>query len=102
MKVELYYFKGCPTYMETAENLKRALKKLAIKENFALIEVVNAEDAVEKRFLGSPTIKVNGTDLENNDGEFVFGCRIYSIAGKITGTPTEEYILTRLKAFMKT
>ena len=99
MKIELYYFKGCPTYIETARNLKKALHELDMKESYKMIEVIDPKDAIRKKFLGSPSIKINRTDIENKDGEYVFGCRIYSIDNKITGTPTKEYILAKLKLF---
>ena len=100
MKIELYYFKECPSYIETARNLQDALDKLGIKDNIQMIEVVNSEDSVNKKFLGSPTIRINGTDIENKNGNYVFACRIYSIDGKITGILPKEYILLRLKYFI--
>ena len=101
MKIELFYFKGCPTYNETAANLRRALDELDIKDNFKMIEVVDLQDAVTKKFLGSPTIRINGTDLEGKEGDYIFGCRIYAIDGKITGTPTKNHILSKIKSLIK-
>jgi len=69
MKIEIFYFEGCPTFMETAENLKTALKELNINEQFKMIKVTNTEDAIKRKFLGSPTIRINDTDLEHKDGE---------------------------------
>jgi len=101
MKVELFFFKGCPTYRETARNLTDALKELHLQENIDMVEVLHPEDAVTKKFMGSPTIKINGTDLENKDENYLFGCRIYTIDGKITGTPTKNYISKKLRSFIK-
>jgi len=99
MKVELYYFDGCPTYKKTAKNLTEALEELNLNERIDMVEVLNQDDAEKKKFLGSPTIKINGTDLENKQGTYVFGCRIYSIQGTISGTPTKKYISEKLKSF---
>ena len=101
MNIELYYFEGCPSYIKTAENLKNALDELGIKDDFKMIEVISADDATDKKFLGSPTIRINGTDLEHKEGNYVFGCRVYSIDGKMRGTPTKEYIQSQLKSFIK-
>lgn len=38
MDIKVYYFNGCPTYAETAENLKKALNDLDVKYNLDLIE----------------------------------------------------------------
>jgi hypothetical protein len=100
MNIELYYFEGCPTYKEAAENLRKALDELDIKEDFKMIEVVNPQDAISKKFLGSPSIRINGIDLENKDGAYIFGCRIYTIEGKISGTPTRNHIISRLKSLI--
>lgn len=100
MKIELYYFKGCPSYTETEKNLKKAMAELGIRENHKMIEVSGAEDATVKKFLGSPTIRINGTDLEHKDGNYVFGCRVYSIAGKMRGIPTAEFIKDNLQSFI--
>ncbi|NOG44220.1 MAG: hypothetical protein HND50_03270 [Calditrichaeota bacterium] len=100
MNVELYYFEGCPSYIETEENLKMTLAELGLTEKYKMIEVSNSEDAIAKKFLGSPTIKINGIDLEHKDGNYVFGCRVYTIDGKMQGTPSIEFIKKNLKSFL--
>ena len=100
-KIEFHYFEGCPSYIETAKNLKDAMEDIGVKANFKMIEVINPEDAIAKKFLGSPTIRVNGMDIEHKDGNYVFGCRVYSIDGKILGTPTKEFIQGHLISIIK-
>jgi hypothetical protein len=41
---------------------------------------------------------VNGKDLDGKNDGFSFACRIYNIDGKITPTPTKEFIKEKLRA----
>ncbi len=101
MQVDVYYFDGCPTYQKTIENLKDALNELNLQYTFRVIKVSDAEDAVNKKFLGSPTIRINGVDLEEKDKEYIFGCRLYYIDNKMIGTPTKEFITKKLSILLK-
>ena len=100
MKIELFYFKGCPTYIKTSENLGEVLSELRIQTKIEMIEVLDPNDAVMKKFLGSPTIKINDVDLEHKDGNYMFGCRVYSIDGKMQGTPSIIFIRKHLNSFI--
>lgn len=101
MNIEIYYFEGCPTYIETAENLKIVLNDLGLNSAFKMVEVKSPEEAISKKFLGSPTIRLNGIDIEETEGDYVFGCRIYNIDGKITGTPTKEFLRSKIDSYLK-
>lgn len=60
------------------------------------MKVADAEDASTKKNLGSPTIRINGIDLGEKEANYMFGCRVYTIDGKLTGTPTTEFIKEKL------
>jgi hypothetical protein len=52
-----------------------------------------------RRFLGSPSIRVNGADIEPGreaDSPF-FGCRTYTVAGKTVGVPPERWLVEALR-----
>ena len=101
MNIEIYYFEGCPTYIETAENLKFVLNDLWINSSFKMVEVKSAEEAISKKFMGSPTVRVDGTDIEEREGDYVFGCRIYNIDGQTTGTPTKAFLKSKIISYLK-
>ena len=95
MKVELYYFESCPSYLKALENAREALRLEDLPEDVELISVESAADAQVKRFIGSPTIRVNGVDVEGREAEqkgFGFGCRIYADNGALAGWPSVEMI----------
>jgi hypothetical protein len=59
------------------------------------IEVHDAEAAAPLRFLGSPTIRVDGHDVEpgaDDRTEYVFACRLYRSEGGVRGEPDEQWI----------
>jgi hypothetical protein len=101
MKVELYYFDGCPSYLRALENLKEALRLEGISSEVVMINVTSDADAQAKRFIGSPTIRINGVDVEGSDGEqkgYGNGCRIYTENGMSSGWPSVARIRQALQA----
>ena len=101
MKTELYFFDGCPSYQRALDNLREALRLEAARGDIALIRVDSDEDAQAKRFLGSPTIRINGVDLEGLEAEkrgYVFGCRLYVDNDSKAGWPSVQRIRQALQA----
>jgi hypothetical protein len=64
VKVEFLYFQSCPSYKQTLENLKAALRDTHPKAELILINVDSPEKAEKAGFQGSPSIRINGEDLE--------------------------------------
>ena len=88
MKVDLYYFGGCPSYPKALENVHEALRLEGLAEDVALIPVESDADAQAKRFIGSPTIRIGGVDVEGPEAEakgYGFACRIYANNGATAG-----------------
>lgn len=83
-KIRFLYFEGCP-------HAEPALKLL--KET---IEIKTLDDAEKYNFLGSPTIQINGLDIEKKRREqkAVMGCRVYENG---SGVPPKELIVEALR-----
>ena len=96
-KVEFLYFKECPGHAQALVNLRAALRESGIKADLVLINVTSEEQAEKAGFQGSPSIRVNGKDLEGRDDGSSYSCRVYQIGGKITPTPTKEFIREKLR-----
>jgi len=91
MKVELFYFDSCPSYLKALENTREALRLERLPENVELIAVESDADAQAKRFIGSPTVRINGVDVEGPEADekgYGFGCRIYANTGSTAGWPS--------------
>jgi hypothetical protein len=63
MKIELLYFDGCPSWQTGLENLRSALQAIGLDLPVKLVQVLDGDDAARKKFLGSPSFRVNGVDL---------------------------------------
>lgn len=100
MKVEIYYFEGCPSYQTAAANMRNALRAEGLAEDIEMIEVTSEEDAQKKRLIGSPTIRIDGVDLEGPEAEakgYGYGCRVYSHNTQRAGWPSVEQIRSALQ-----
>lgn len=97
---ELLYFAGCPNVGAARELLARVAADEGLDLDLRLTEVATPEDAVRLRFLGSPSIRVDGHDVEPGaDGRdaFVFACRVYRTPEGLSGTPTYEWVRSALR-----
>lgn len=93
--VELLYFEGCPNHEAARELVERVAGQAGAELNLRLVEVASAAEAERLRFLGSPSVRVNGHDVEPGADDldtFVFACRIYHSARGLRGTPSEEWV----------
>lgn len=100
MKTELFYFGDCPSYVRAADNLKEALRMEGLPVVLEWVKVTSDEDARQKRFIGSPTIRIDGVDLEGPEAEskgYGYGCRVYSSDGGLAGWPSVEQIRSALR-----
>ena len=94
-KLELLYFDGCPSWEHALENLTRALQLEQVPDEVEMIQVADPADAQAKRFIGSPTIRIDGMDVEGPDAEgrgHPYGCRVYTDAGRMVGWPSVDQI----------
>jgi hypothetical protein len=94
MKVEVFYFEGCPNHKPAVERVKAVLKQQGIAAELAEIEVLDVEAARAVGFIGSPTIRVNGLDIDpalRTVTETGFACRCYA-----SGIPSEDMISAAL------
>jgi len=99
MKVELLYFDGCPSYAELLPRLRELLASEGIDEDIELRRVESPDDAERERFLGSPTVRINGEDVDptaNDRDDFGLECRLYRTEAGLLRTPPESWIRAKL------
>ncbi len=93
MQIELLYFDGCPSWQTALENLRAALDDLGLQAEVRLLRVGSDEEAVATRFVGSPTIRLDGEDLfPPTHSEYAMGCRVYVTPEGLRGWPTVEML----------
>lgn len=99
MTLEVLYFDGCPSH----EALLPTLEELACAYDVELValRVETDADAQDARFLGSPSVRVDGEDIEvaaRTRADFGLKCRLYRSAAGQSGLPPREWIERALRA----
>lgn len=81
---------GCPNYEPAVERVKNVLAAESLNVYIRGVAVRTEKDARVLSFPGSPTIRVNGEDVEpDTTNVSALSCRLYS---NRTGIPSEEVI----------
>jgi hypothetical protein len=95
MKVEILYFSGCPNYHPAVARLSDILRQEAVSAELVGVEIKDADTAQVMGFLGSPSIRINGRDVEptaRSSRAFGLTCRTYMNDGNRAGVPPSEWI----------
>ncbi len=64
MVIEILFFDSCPNHEPTMDLAREVLSELGLEAEIREVLVETAEDAETHRFVGSPTVRVNGKDIE--------------------------------------
>jgi len=95
MKVEVFYFDGCPNHGPTLERVKEALQQEGLAAEVVEINVPDDATARSLGFLGSPTVRIGGLDIEPSarwSRDFGLMCRTYADGGRRVGAPPLDLI----------
>ena len=90
MIVELLFFEGCPNHGPTLDLIREVLSEEQLAAEIHEIEVANEDDVLSNRFLGSPTVRVDGVDIEPSErarDRCGMTLRVYLVGADITGRP---------------
>jgi hypothetical protein len=92
MKIEVLYVPNCPNHALALERLREILPVESFQKNVHEVVVKDMEAAQSLKFPGSPTIRIDGEDVEPQSeraATFEIMCRIYSDGG---GTPSRKML----------
>jgi hypothetical protein len=79
-RVELLWWRECPSWERALAELRAAMEERGLDpESIEVTEIETGEDAERETFVGSPTIRVNGEDVQPPGPEEPLGltCRVY-------------------------
>lgn len=99
LKVELLYFDGCPNHAALLPRLRELLASARVDADIELVRVADADAAERERFLGSPTVRIDGEDVEPGAGgrtDFGLKCRLFATPNGLRGMPADEWVLAAL------
>src|SRR5260370_34812945 len=91
MKIEVLYFEGCPNHGPALDRVQDVLTEQGISVEVLEVNVADASVAKALGFLGSPSIRVNGLDIEpaaRSAREFGMMCRAYVVDQRRDGLPS--------------
>jgi hypothetical protein len=99
-RIEVLYFEGCPSTDAFLPRLRDLLVDLGVSDRLMLRRVETAEAAERERFLGSPSVRVDGRDIEpgaDQRTDFGLKCRLYRTDGGVRGAPPDEWLVDSLR-----
>ena len=99
--VELLWWDGCPSWERALAELRQAMNELGLDASAVdLREVPTDADAQQEGFAGSPTIRVDGRDVQPTGVDDPPGltCRVYRLRdGRISPTPDPRDVRDALR-----
>ncbi len=104
MRIQFLYWEDCPSHEGALERLKQVMVEECVSQAIEIIEVETEEDAQALRFSGSPTILINGEDIDPPPVEAyaALTCRVYQWDdGRISPLPSSDMIRRALRFAQK-
>lgn len=100
MDVQFLWFDGCPNHEAARQMLSEVLAEHGLHE-FDDIEASDPDVAARLRFPGSPTIRVDGIDIEPDfvdPGDYSPRCRVFLTADGLRGLPERAWIVRMIES----
>ena len=90
MRVELLFWEGCPSYPRAHSDLRAALLEAGLDPDGVIVREVETDaEAEAQQFVGSPTIRIDGVDVQPAPEQpTALTCRVYRRRdGRFSPTP---------------
>jgi hypothetical protein len=99
-RITFLYFEDCPSHEIALARLQEVLQEEGIEAEIQIVKVDSEDQARRLKFIGSPTIRIEGEDiLPHTDNEIVgLTCRAFVLEdGRISPLPSYEMIREGLR-----
>jgi hypothetical protein len=100
-QVELLFWDGCPSHPQALADLRAAMAGVGLDPDAVVVREVDTDvRAEDEQFVGSPTIRVDGADVDPPSGDEPVGltCRVYRRRdGRISPTPDPAVVREALE-----
>jgi hypothetical protein len=103
--IEVLYVRDCPNYAGALALVERVRAELGIDAELRTSLISDQAAAERARFPGSPTIRVDGRDVEPGSeppAEVSVACRLYRLEHRFAGQPAERWVRDALLAAGRT
>jgi hypothetical protein len=94
-EIELLWWEGCPSTRKALEILREVLVDEGLDPEAVILREVHTDgEAESERFVGSPTIRIDGVEVAPAENEPAgLTCRVYRLRdGRVSPTPDPEDI----------
>jgi hypothetical protein len=101
MRVELLFWAGCPSHPTALSELRAVVSQAGLDPRQIVVREMKSEhDAEREAFVGSPTIRIDGRDVQPpHDEPGGLTCRVYRLRdGRPSPTPDPADIRDALEA----
>jgi hypothetical protein len=98
--VELLWFSDCPNHPTARQLLEEVIAELAPGTPIRDVDASDPVAAGRLRFPGSPTIRVDGRDIDPSyvdPGDYTPRCRLYRTSHGLRGVPERSWIEDALR-----
>lgn len=100
VNIRLMHTPGCHSWREALNALEEAMAAVGIKSTISINVIENDEDAAQFKFVGSPSIHINGEDIDTLSKKVTqykaASCRPYFYEGRPYDYPPKEMIVSAL------
>jgi hypothetical protein len=103
--IEVLYVRDCPHYAAALAIVERLRRELGIEIELRTSLIGDQAAAERARFLGSPTIRVDGNDVEPGSPSTrmaSLACRLYRHEQGLASQPAEAWVRDALLAAVRT
>jgi hypothetical protein len=93
--IEVLYVRHCPHHPGTVTLIERVRAELGLDAELRTTLIVDQAAAEQARFPGSPTVRVDGRDVEPGSEpatEYTVACRLYRLEHRFAGQPEERWV----------
>jgi hypothetical protein len=101
MVIELLYFEGCPNFGPFLMRLHALLGQAGVSDPVRLLRIDDDRSAQAERFLGSPTLRIDGRDVDPAAAgrrDYGLYCRVYATQDGLAVSPPDGWVLVALSA----
>jgi hypothetical protein len=100
VNIRFPYYEDCPSHDEALERVRQVVREEGVEATIEVIRVEHSGDVEKLKFLGSPTIFINGRDIDPPaHPSYALACRAYQLDdGRISPLPSKAMILRALRA----
>ena len=100
LQIRFLYSESCPSHDEALNRLRKVLDEEGVDAGIEVIEIETFEEAIQHQYPGSPTILINGDDIDPiRNPTYAPACRAYHLEdGRISPLPSLSMIRRAVRA----